>query len=165
MTDYRTVSVRVGDKPISNFLEMFTGSNGKKQCRFISFSSSTDTPVSADNAIHSAVSDAHPADDALTPSNVCDSTNTYSVTSPSLPDFVPTSGATFTWGSLDSQSFCNALNSAYQEVVNWKSNCFRIPSGKCGKRFVSELARLFRAAGEKSALESIAIKAASLYVL
>jgi len=118
------------------------------------------TPVSADNVIHSAVSDAHPAYDTLTPSNVCDSTNTYSVTSPSLPEFIPTSGATFTWGSLDSQSFCNALNSAYQEVVNWKSNCFCVPSGKCGKRFVSELARLFHAAGEKSALEGIAIKAA-----
>ena len=44
--------------------------------------------------------------------------------------------------------------------MSWKSNCICIPSGQYGKRFVSELARLFRVDGEGSALGGIAIKAA-----
>jgi len=41
-------------------------------------------------------------------------------------------------------------------------HCFTqlLPSGKFGKLFISELSRLFRAAGEGSTLEGIAIKAA-----
>ena len=56
--------------------------------------------------------------------------------------------------------FCYTLEATYQEVVHWRSNCFKIPYGNVGKRFVLELARLFRAAGEGFSLESIALKAA-----
>jgi len=117
------------------------------------------TNVAADGAINSVDVGAT----TLTPSTIVStdfSVASSTAESTSLPDFAPISDSTFTWGTMDSQSFCHALNCAYQKVVNWKSNCFRIPSGKFGKRFILELARLFRAAGEGSVLEGIAIKAA-----
>lgn len=41
-------------------------------------------------------------------------------------------------------------------------NLFMVPYGKAVKSFVSELARLFKAFATASALESIALKAATL---
>ena len=61
---------------------------------------------------------------------------------------------------MDSQSFCHALETAYQEIVHWRNNCFSVPHENCGKHFVLELARLFRVAGKGSSLESVALKAA-----
>ena len=83
-----------------------------------------------------------------------------SVASPALPDFSPASDASFTWGSMDSQSFCHTLEATYQEVVHWRSNCFKVLYNNAGKIFVLELARLFQAAGKGYSLESIALKAA-----
>ena len=51
------------------------------------------------------------------------------------------------------------MDAAYQEIVHWKKNSFDVPHGSIGKRFVAELTRLFRAVGEGSSLESIALKA------
>jgi len=56
--------------------------------------------------------------------------------------------------------FCHSLEADYSEVVHWKGNSFRIPSGNFGKKFVLELVRLFRFAGEGSSLELIALKVA-----
>ena len=82
------------------------------------------------------------------------------MTSPSdnvkLPEFQPVAPSHFHWGPVDSSTFCQSLDSAYQEVIHWKKNNFEVPRGSVGKQFVSELALLFRAVGEGSALESIA---------
>ena len=48
------------------------------------------------------------------------------------------------------------INNAY---VTWRRNVFLIPSGKAGKAFVVEIARLIRSYAEASTLESIALKA------
>ena len=37
---------------------------------------------------------------------------------PNLPCFAPVSDTAFTWGSMDSQSFCHVLKAAYQEIVH-----------------------------------------------
>ena len=68
----------------------------------------------------------------------------------------------FTWGEYDSGHFSDTINAAYAEVVHWKLNLFKVPFGKA---FVSELARLFKAFATGSALESIALKAATLLPL
>ena len=44
-------------------------------------------------------------------------------------------------------------------MIHWKKSLFRLPSGKSGKAFVSELCRLFRAYASGSALECVAMKA------
>lgn len=76
-----------------------------------------------------------------------------------LPAFSPATEPTFMWGSCDTTTF---TNSAYDEVVHWKLNLFEVPFGKVGKSksFVSELAKLFKALASRSAMESIAVKAA-----
>ena len=68
----------------------------------------------------------------------------------------------FKWGEHDSPSYSASLSSAYQEVVHWRRNIFRVPQGKGGKLFVSELARLFGAYAEGSALEPIALRAVTV---
>ena len=66
-------------------------------------------------------SDIRPADNymfTLTHSTaIGDSATTYTTELPSLPDFASASDRVFTWGFMDSQSFCDALNSAYRETV------------------------------------------------
>ncbi len=59
----------------------------------------------------------------------------------------------FTWGTHDGQSFSTVLTAAYDKVVHWRPNLFLVPFGKTGKQFVLELARLYRAFAEGSALE------------
>ena len=54
------------------------------------------------------------------------------------------------------------LNAAFAEAVHWKMNLFKVPYEKAGKSFVSELARLFKGFATSSALESVALKAATL---
>ena len=68
----------------------------------------------------------------------------------------------FTWGEHDATQFTNTVNAAYAEAVHWKLNLFKVPYGKAGKSFVSELVRLFKAFATSSALESVALKAATL---
>lgn len=46
----------------------------------------------------------------------------------------------------------------YQEAVHWKKNLFLGPPREGRKTFVSELARLYRAYAEGTALESITLK-------
>ena len=49
---------------------------------------------------------------------------------------------------------------AYDEIVHWKKKFFPIPLGSAGKKLTSELATLFRAFGEASGMECVALKAA-----
>ena len=82
-----------------------------------------------------------------------------------LPVFQPVSNPTFVWGSIDSASFTHMLDSAYNEAVHWKNNLFKIPQGNAGKSFTAELSRLFSAFATGSALEQIALKAATVLPL
>lgn len=45
----------------------------------------------------------------------------------------------------------------------YKHDLFKAPSGKYGKVSVQELARLFNAYGEASAIEGVALKAAMIF--
>lgn len=66
----------------------------------------------------------------------------------------------FKWGLLSGSEFSDAINAAYAEAVHWRRNVFQVPSGREGKDFVSELARLIGGYADASALEPVAIKAA-----
>ena len=79
-----------------------------------------------------------------------------------LPVFQPVSNPTFVWGSIDSASFTHMLDSAYNEAVHC---LFKIPQGNAGKSFTAELSRLFSAFATGSALEQIALKAATVLPL
>ena len=77
-----------------------------------------------------------------------------------LPSSIPMTPPVFTWSdSMNREDFIQVVSAAYDEIKHWRRNLFLTPSGKAGKMFFSELARLFRAYGEGSALEFIALKA------
>ena len=68
----------------------------------------------------------------------------------------------FLWNNVSGEQVCDFLISAYEQVVHWRRNVFLIPFGKPGKLFVKELARLYQAFAEDTALSSIALMACSV---
>jgi len=59
-------------------------------------------------------------------------------------------------GTVDSDTFCHSIEATYGELVHWRNNSF----GNFSKKFVLELAWLFRSAEKGSSLESVALKSA-----
>ena len=68
----------------------------------------------------------------------------------------------FVWGDLSGRDFCDKVNKAYDEVVQWRRNLFLVPFGKVGKSFIQEMVNLSQAYGENSSLECIVLKACLL---
>ena len=78
---------------------------------------------------------------------------------PNLPIFKPMADPNFAWGETDTVTFCKSIREAYDEVINWRKNCFQVPLGSIGKSFVAEMAKLYDSFASGSALESIALTA------
>ena len=76
-----------------------------------------------------------------------------------LPEYVHASAPNFRWGDIEGEELCNRIDRCYEEIVHWKRNLFKVPSGRAGKAFARETTRLLRAFSEGSALESVALKA------
>ena len=74
------------------------------------------------------------------------------------PTFKPGGGG----GGFDFSEFAGKLVAAFHEIVQWRKNCFRIPQGSVCKALTSELARLFHAFTTGLALESVALKVATV---
>ena len=86
------------------------------------------------------------------------------VSTPELPSFAPTNPYNqFKWGEIDGEKIAADIDSIYTQIVHWKHNLFKVPSGKYGKVFVQELACLFNAYGEATAIEGVALKAAMIF--
>ena len=80
-----------------------------------------------------------------------------------LPPFIVSSPPNFVWSDVvDGADFIHSVTAANAEVVHWKHILFLPPSGKIGHQFTQDFVRLFRAYGEGTALESIALKAAMI---
>ncbi|MDA8002339.1 MAG: reverse transcriptase domain-containing protein, partial [Alphaproteobacteria bacterium] len=77
-----------------------------------------------------------------------------------LPQYDPAEAPNFVWGSLKGEQFCRKIDDCYDEMVTWKRNIFKVPSGKQGQAFVRELARLFSSFAEANSMERITLKAA-----
>ena len=76
-----------------------------------------------------------------------------------IPDVNHMANPKFMWEELNAASFIRFLDSAHEEAVRCRKNCFRIPHGNAGKSFILELARLNDAFLTGSALESVPLKA------
>ena len=83
---------------------------------------------------------------------------------PELPPSSVMAQAHFTWGpsEVSSEQFVQTVNAVYSEIVYWRRNVFSVPSGKAGKAFVSELARLFQSYADGSVFESIPLTVAMI---
>ena len=55
---------------------------------------------------------------------------------------------------MDGEEVEQKITKAYEEVVHWHRNLFKIPSGKQGKTFVSEMAGLFQSYADGSAMKA-----------
>ena len=58
--------------------------------------------------------------------------------------------------------FLTKVNRCFEEVGHWQRNIFSIPTGKAGKDFVSEMARLYQIYAEGSQIESFSLTAAMI---
>ena len=81
-----------------------------------------------------------------------------SFSTPTLPSPLPMARPQFSWGDVD----CTISHSRILRNSTLEEKIFSVPSGKAGKAFVSELAGLYRAYAEGSALEVIALKATTI---
>ena len=79
---------------------------------------------------------------------------------PSLPQYKPVAIPNFRWAECEGEVFVDVIRTAYYEVSKWRRNVFLVPSGRAGKEFVRELARLINAYAQSTALESVALQAA-----
>ena len=79
-----------------------------------------------------------------------------------LPPFNPMSTPIFKVGTREAADYIKDVDQAYRTVTKWRKNVFKLPSGSCGKHFVQTLSHLFAAYGERSPMECIALKAASI---
>ena len=129
-------SIRYKDKPLSHFLDSYSDSSGKRCCRFV-------VPEDASHCRTSTSS---------SPLGQHFSVQPTPQESPRPPELLNSA-------SSDANSFCEDLDVVYREVVHWRRNVFEVPRGSAGKAFVGDLARLFRAVGQGSALEPVALKA------
>ena len=87
-------------------------------------------------------------------------TGTLTASTRTLPTFNPAPSMTSSWGGLSGEEFTLAIDEAYAQVVHWRPNLFKVPSGASGKQFVAELTRFFNAFALESDMEGIALKAA-----
>ena len=69
----------------------------------------------------------------------------------------------FQWGEIDGTTVVESINDAYEEVIHWKRNSFLVPSGRIGKEFVLELARLYQTHADNTTLYSIALIACFIF--
>ncbi|MCY4641269.1 MAG: reverse transcriptase domain-containing protein, partial [Gammaproteobacteria bacterium] len=104
-------------------------------------------------------------EEASDPTDICEDRNGHSRVSDEerikdLPLFREMALPNFMWEEIDGERFAHSIDCCYEEIVHWRRNLFKVPSGKAGKSFVQELTRLFRAYANGSALECIALKAA-----
>lgn len=76
-----------------------------------------------------------------------------------LPTFEKIGPPNYRWGNVDGETITQRINEAYSEIVHWRHNLFKVPSGKAGTQFVEELARLLTTYADGTPLENIAMKA------
>ena len=68
----------------------------------------------------------------------------------------------FRWGPKEAHELIREVEQAYEVIIKWRKNVFKLPSGQCGKQFTQTLGLLLAAYGEKGPLECIALKAAAI---
>ena len=81
----------------------------------------------------------------------------------SLPAFTIAANAeNFQWGAKNGKETASKIAEIYERVVYWRPNLFELPSGRLGKMFVDETARLFESITQGNPLERVAFKAIAI---
>ena len=100
------------------------------------------------------------SDDVIQEERVSDTqTTSPRHTQVNLPAYEPACPPNFVWGDKGGEEVVNDIDKIYSKTVHWRHNLYKIPSGKFGKQFVKEVARLFNTYAEASPMEGITLKA------
>ena len=67
-------------------------------------------------------------------------------------NFVVVQPATFKWEETEAEAFRQDIQESYKQIVHWRHNLFKVPSGQASESFVRELTRMFKSYAEESAL-------------
>jgi hypothetical protein len=62
------------------------------------------------------------------------------------------------WGDHSNEDVTQISNAIYDEIVFWKKNLFKLPSGAAGKNYIKETTRLLSIWNEDSGMKESAIK-------
>ena len=130
----------------------------------LSLSPGVDTPVTAvlgsQDSLLCSVREANASASATFDGIILETLDPTTASERILPSFRPVMNMSSSWGDLSSEEFTKVMDDAYAQVVHWRPNLFKVPSGASGKKFVAELVRLFTGFAMESDLEAIALKAA-----
>ena len=92
-------------------------------------------------------------------SSVIEITHEVSSQTPNIPAFVPyPQYPNNNWHDKTGVQFVEMINRIYENVIQWKKNLFKLPSGAAGKSFISELTLWLDHFNRGTELRSIALK-------
>ncbi|MCP4457917.1 MAG: hypothetical protein GY816_07830, partial [Cytophagales bacterium] len=79
---------------------------------------------------------------------------------PCIPEFVSKDDALdkAKWNGLVGKELFNTINSIYEEITSWRRNLFKVPTGKAGQEFISEINNCLKNFSASTPLEPIALK-------
>ena len=58
---------------------------------------------------------------------------------PNLPNYPESTKPRFSNHDIPGETFANLINDLYDEIVTWKKNLFKLPTGNAAKAFIKEL--------------------------
>jgi len=80
-----------------------------------------------------------------------------------FPNFIPSRDITSgKWGILSGHNIRESLENAYNSVIAWKPNLFRLPSGSVGKEFVEEITSIVNHFIKNTEMQSVAMSSTEL---
>ena len=67
-----------------------------------------------------------------------------------------------TWGDIRGRDIQEAVDCAFLEVVRWRRNLFKLPTGKAGEDFIEELTKMLDRFASGTVFEPFALTLASI---
>ena len=77
---------------------------------------------------------------------------------PNLPSYPESTKPRFSYHDIPGETFANLINDLYDEIVTWKKNLFKLPTGNAAKAFIKELSLWLERFNRKTEHHSIALK-------
>ena len=77
---------------------------------------------------------------------------------PNLPSYFESTKPRFSYHDIPGETFANLINDLCNEIVTWKKNLFKLPTGNAAKAFIKELSLWLERFNRKTEHHSIALK-------
>ena len=77
---------------------------------------------------------------------------------PNIPNYLESTNPRFSYPDIPGETFVNLINDLHDEIVTWKKNLFKLPTGSAAKVFIKELSLWLERFNRKTEHHSIALK-------